>query len=265
MKKTDQIWDRKSLYLRLIKVLYEAGIGHIGSCLSCMDILIAIYSKVKKKDDKFLFSKGHAAPALYVVLNKMGKINDEEMQTFHKNGTRLASHPTKHFPDEIPFPTGSLGHGLSLSCGMALKMKHEKSKNWVYCLMSDGECNSGQVWEAALFAAAKKLDNLIVIVDKNGLQAFGRTKKVLGDASSVSKWKAFGFNVLKCDGHSIDEVEKVVLKLKKMKNGKPGIVIAKTVKGKGVNFMENKLEWHYWPLDKKLYEKAVEQIERNIK
>jgi transketolase len=264
MQKIESNNVKQKLYCNLIDLVYKAKVGHIGSCLSCLDLLYHVAKIQCQPGDKFILSKGHAAPALYIVLNELGEISDGQLQTFHTNGTKLATHPTQHFKKCIPFPTGSLGHGLSLSCGIAQVMKYKNEKNKVFCIISDGECNCGQLWEAAQYASAKKLDNLIVVIDKNKIQAFGKTKEVLGDSASAAKWKAFGFNVLECDGHKDEDLKKIFNKAYEFKNKKPTVIIAKTIKGHGISFMENKIEWHYWPLNEKQYKKAITQIKKKI-
>jgi len=258
---------RKEIYKKLITLMYEKKAGHIGSCLSCLDILIELFLFNLKKEDRFLLSKGHAVPDLYVILNYLGKISDKDLLTFHTNSTKLPAHVPPRFNEQIPFPSGSLGHGLSLSCGIAqgikFKSKNKKKIPKVYCLISDGECNEGQVWEGAQYASAKKINNLVILVDNNRLQAFGKTADVLGRSTTIEKWKAFGFNVIECDGTSPKDIKKALLKSNR-NSKKPIVIIFKTIKGNGVSFMENKIEWHYKTLDEELYLKAIASIEKNI-
>lgn len=223
-----------------------------------------------RKEDRLIFSKGHAAPALYVVLNKMGKISDLELSTFHKNGTKLPGHTPIGLDDSIPFPSGSLGHGLSLACGIAqgvkyLNKKSNKSLPTIFCLISDGECNEGQVWEAAQYASAKKISNLVVLIDNNGLQAFGKTKDVLGNGATVRRWEAFGFEVYESDGHNPKEIKKYLSKATMSKKEKPKVIIFNTIKGYGVDFMEGKIAWHYNTLTEDLYKKALVSIDKKVK
>ncbi len=200
-----------------------------------------------KPDDKFILSKGHAALALYVILNYQKKIPDEDLANYLQSGGRLGIHPSSAYPKDIPLATGSLGHGLSYACGLSkgYLLKKEKNIPKVYCLMSDGECNEGTVWEAALFASRYQLANLIVVIDKNNFQAFGQTKEVLGIAAHPDKWKAFGFNVFECDGHDLDKLDNVFCRIKKIKNRQPNVIIANTLRGKGIKSLENKLASNY--------------------
>lgn len=255
----------KDLHKKLLTLLYETKSGHIGSCLSCLDILTQLLISETKKGDKLVLSKGHAAPTLYVVMNYLKKITDKELKTYHQEGTKLPAHtPNYYFLEDIPFPTGSLGHGLSLSSGIAHAYKtfiSEKKNSKVFCLISDGECNEGQVWEAAQYASRFNLSNLIVLLDKNNLQAFGKTKEVLGDSASRQKWEAFGFEVFESDGHSLKNLGEIFKKVLASKTEKPKIIIFKTIKGHGVSFMENTLEWHYNVLTPELYEKAIKDLD----
>jgi len=255
---------QKDLYTRLLTLLYHSKAGHIGSCLSCLDILIQTLIFEMKSADQFVLSKGHAAPSLYVVLNHLGHISDRKLRTFHQDGTLLADHPPHNLTKMILFELGSLGHGLSLSCGMAhgLKMKSKGKKNAsrVFCLISDGECNEGQVWEAAQYASRQALDNLIVLIDKNRLQGFGRIEEVMGDGATRQKWEAFGFKVFVCSGHDLEIISKVYRQIRADKSRKPKVVIFETVKGKGVSFMEDRLEWHYYTLTEELFQKAIGEI-----
>lgn len=223
----------------------------------------------QKPEDIFIISKGHAAPAYYVVLNYLGKITDDELATFHNDGTKLPAHtPNYHFKDVIHFPTGSLGHGLSLSTGIAHAMKikshTEATLPWVYTLMSDGECNEGQVWEAMQYASQKKLSHLIVFIDKNKIQAFGRTKDVLGDSASEDKWSAFGFETIACNGHNLKDISRAIQQAKNSPSDKPKVIICDTVKGNGVSFMEDTIDWHYNVLDEQQYKIALDDIEKRI-
>ena len=246
----------------LLKLHFEANSGHIGCSLSCIDLLIAIL-KYMGTSDSFILSKGHAASALYVVLNEMGKITDAELQSYYKDGTTLPAHPAPAKISAISFATGSLGHGLPLAVGIAKAKKIKKESGHSFVLMSDGETNEGTTWEAAHFALSNHLDNLVVFVDKNGLQGFARTKDVLGDTAPLDLWRAIGFDVIEVDGHSIDLVLAAKESMLERNNGKPKLIIANTVKGKGVSFMENKLEWHYLPINKDLLQQALAEVKMN--
>ncbi|GAA4462323.1 transketolase [Nemorincola caseinilytica] len=247
------------LRLKILGLHHGAGSGHIGCSLSCIDIMISVL-KYKGAEDSFILSKGHAATALYTILNETGGIPDDAMDSFYKNDTTLPAHPAPGKYDAIPFATGSLGHGLPIATGIAKANKLKKSKGTSYVLMSDGETNEGTTWEAAHFAVANRLDNLLVLVDKNGLQGFGSTKDILGDTASGKIWETMGFDVREADGHDIGALLAAKNELLALKNGRPKLVIANTVKGKGVPYMENKMEWHYLPMNEQLYTEAIERI-----
>lgn len=237
---------------------------HIGSCLSCIDILIETLVFQMKSKDRFILSKGHASLALYVVFNYLKKISDKELSTYFEEGTHFGIHTPSTMPDLIPLATGSLGHGLSFAAGAALgyKMQDKKNPRHVYCLISDGECNEGAVWEAAQFATAKHIDNLTVIIDKNAVQALGKTKEVLGDGASVAKWRSFGFNVKVASGHSFTQLNGAFSELRKMSNGRPNMIIARTIRGRGIKSIENKVVSNYTAVDKALYDKAVLNLKK---
>ncbi|MES2703047.1 MAG: transketolase [Bacteroidota bacterium] len=247
------------LRTKILELHHKANSGHIGCSLSCIDIMISIL-KYKEAGDTFILSKGHAATALYTILNEIGEIPDNMMDSFYKNATTLPAHPAALKYASIPFATGSLGHGLPLATGIAKAKRLKKDTGISYVLMSDGETNEGTTWEAAHFAVANKLDNLLIFVDKNGLQGFGSTKDILGDSASAKVWEAIGFEVQEVDGHNVAAMLDVKKKLGDNKNGKPKLLIAKTVKGKGVPHMEDRMEWHYLPLNDEMYVQAIDKI-----
>lgn len=249
--------------LRVLEMYFKANAGHIGCSLSCIDLMIASLINHRKENEVFLLSKGHAAAALYACLNEIGEISDAELETFYKNGTVLPAHPAPNKIKGIPFATGSLGHGLPIGTGIAQANKILGNDDFTYVLMSDGETNEGTTWEAGHYAVANQLDNLIVLVDKNGLQGFGNTNEVLGVSADVEKFRIIGFEVTEANGHDIEALTNLIAELKTHKNGKPKMIIANTVKGKGVSYMENRLEWHYLPMKPEQYELAVEDIKRN--
>lgn len=214
----------------------------------------------KREQDTFLLSKGHAAAALYACLNHTGEIADEVLETYYKNGTTLPAHPAPNQHKGIPFATGSLGHGFPIGAGIAQAGKLIGDDSRVYVLMSDGETNEGTTWEAAHFAVQRGLSNLIVLIDKNGLQGFDQTANVLGDTADVQTWKAIGFDTYVVDGHNVQDILDTIDQLNETDNGKPKVVIAKTVKGKGVSYMENRLEWHYLPMTPAQYEQATADV-----
>jgi transketolase len=243
--------------LRLLQMHYEAGVGHIGGNLSAIDILLALYHNVLQPDDAFVLSKGHAAGALYVTLWSMGRLSDEDLKTFHKDDTLLSAHPPASGLRDILFATGSLGHGPSLCCGLALARKLRGDASRVYCLTSDGEWDEGSNWEALIFARQKALDNLTLIVDLNGLQGFGTTAEVADLGSLAQKFREFGWDVDEIDGHDIQAITAAAGHM----GSRPRAIIASTIKGNGVSFMANRMEWHYLPLTKELFEQGIREIE----
>lgn len=241
---------------RALEMVHRARAAHIGSSLSAADILAVLYSGVLRVDpkrpdwpqrDRFLMSKGHAAAALYAILAERGFFPREWLQTYCADGGRLAGHVTARGVPGVEVSTGALGHGLSIACGMALGARRGGQSWRVFVLLSDGECDEGSVWEAALFAAHHRLDNLVAIIDYNKLQGFGAVGDVLRLEPLGAKWQAFGWAVRECDGHDHGQLARGLGPLP-FEPGKPSLLLAHTVKGKGVGFMENELAWHYrWP------------------
>ena len=253
----------KSECLRKILALYKkADAGHIGASLSCLDILVFLYFATMNEADRFVLSKGHAALALYVVLAKKGFIDESVLDTYYHEGTLLGAHPPcSSRLKGIPFGTGSLGHGLSLAAGFALANRFIKKDNRIYCLLSEGDCDEGSTWEAALFASQQRLRNLYVIIDNNNLQGFGKSQDVLDLEPLSDKWKSFNFDVSTAEeGNSFRSLHTAFVSIDNNKSDKPKCIIAKTVKGKGISFMENKLEWHYLPMSEEQYRQALREI-----
>jgi len=253
---------------KIVKMHAISNTSHIGSALSCVDILAGLYFSILRIDpknpnyknrDRFILSKGHAASALYATLAQRGFFSEEILEQYCIDGGKLSGHSTKACVPGVEASTGSLGHGLSIGIGMALAAKYDASKYRVFVLLSDGECDEGSVWEAAMFASHHKLDNLIAIIDYNKIQAFGRTKEVLNLEPFVDKWKAFGWEVKEIDGHDFQEILHV-LKGIPFKEGKPSIAIAHTVKGKGISFMEDEVLWHYKSPNKEQLEIALREL-----
>lgn len=244
---------------RLLQMHYESGVGHIGGNLSCVDILMTLYHEVLHAEDAFVLSKGHAAGALYVTLWSKGVLSDDDLRTFHKDGTRLSGHPPVQGIPEIPFATGSLGHGLSLSCGLALAKKLKQEPGHVYCLMSDGEWNEGSNWEALIFLKHHRLDNLTFIVDLNALQGMGPTHEIADIAPLADKFRTFGVRTVEVDGHDCDLLGAAL----RQRESEPIAMVAKTTKGKGVTFMENRFEWHYLPIrEEGQYRQAILELSK---
>jgi len=234
-------------------MVHKANASHIGTCLSIADILAVLYTGVLRVDstrpdwpdrDRFILSKGHGAAILYAVLAERGFFPKEWLDTYCQDGAHLAGHITHHNVPGVEVSTGSLGHGLPICCGMALAGKHDNQLYRVFALLSDGECDEGSTWEAALFATHHHLDNLIAIIDYNKIQSFGTVKEVLDLEPLAEKWRAFGWAVREIDGHDFGQIEDA-LKSIPFKISRPSCIIAHTVKGKGVSFMENQLAWHY--------------------
>ncbi len=243
----------RELRLRTIANSSKTGTPHLGSCLSCMDLLVFLYWQVLKIDpanpraptrDRFILSKGHAAPALFQVLAEKGFYPRSWLDNYGENGSIFAEHPPapSHLAG-IEAATGSLGHGLPLGLGMALASRINKLDYNVYAVLSDGECNEGSNWEAALLAAAQKVSNLTIFIDYNKWQATGRSNEVLGLAPLADKWRAFGWRTEEIDGHDFTAMARVLAEGKG--DERPKAVIAHTVKGKGVSFMEDDNNWHY--------------------
>ena len=238
----------------IVRMIAEAGSGHPGGSLSSADVLTALYfggilrhdPKNPKSEgrDRFVLSKGHAAPALYATLAEAGYFPTEELMTLRKLGSRLQGHPDSKKLPGVEVSTGSLGQGLSISAGMACGLRLAGSDASVFCLLGDGECQEGQVWEAAMFAAHQRLDNLVAIVDHNHLQIDGRIEDVCSPESLAAKFDAFGWKVMACDGNDMAQVVSTLEAAKAAKDGAPVAIVAETTKGKGVSFMEGQAGWH---------------------
>jgi transketolase len=254
----------------MLVLAHRTRTPHIGPALSCVDILTALYSGVMKTDcrrpqmadrDRFILSKGHGALAMYACLAHAGFLSRKTLFSYCAEGSPLAEHPLAHQFPCIEFATGSLGHGLAVGAGMAMASRLSKERYRVFVLMGDGECDEGSVWEAAGFASSRKLDNLIAIVDCNKLQATDRCEELSGGYDLTQVWRSYGWEAFEVDGHDLPRMRKVYTRAF-FKIPKPKVIIAHTVKGKGVSFMENDLEWHYrWP-DARDLEKALGELNR---
>lgn len=252
--------DASAIRRKLIDLHFKARSAHIGSGLSAIEILVYAYRKMVPEGARFILSKGHAGAALYTTLNRVGLMSDAELESYYTDGTYLPGHPAARGCELIPAATGSLGHGLPIANGMAYaRKKLAGTSQRVVCLLSDGECNEGSTWEAALFASHHGLNNLVCIVDANGWQGFGRTEDVLKLEPFQKKWEAFGFHCKEIDGHNFDELHEA---LHFIPPAKPLCVIAKTIKGKGISFMEDTLEWHYRSMNEAQYRAAVQDLEK---
>ena len=249
----------------ILEQSFRAHVGHIGSALSIADLLAVLYSSVLKVDspsdperDRFILSKGHAALALYASVYLRGFISYNELNSYCSDGTYFGTHPEHRVPG-IDFCTGSLGLGLSYGVGAALAARLQNSSRRVFVLVSDAECNEGSTWEAVMLASHHHLSNLVAIVDLNGQQAFGYTNQVLNMSPMSARWSAFGWNVHEIDGNDPHEVERMINGLN-YQTSPPHAIIAHTIFGKGVSFMENMLKWHYLPMSEDEYKSAVKNL-----
>lgn len=259
----------KQIRKNIIEMLGHAKSGHPGGSLDLAEIMAVLYFAEMKYDfsqpqwaerDYFILSKGHAAPALYAVLAEGGIIFPAELLTLRQLGSRLQGHPDKKKLPGVEASTGSLGQGFAIASGVALGLKADKKPNRVYAVLGDGELNEGIIWEAAMSAAHYKLDNLVAIVDNNGLQIDGKNEDVMSLGDIAAKFRAFGFAVFNVDGHDIESLLQVFQQAREIK-GQPVAIIAKTVKGKGISFMENQVGWHGTPLKDEDFAKAKAELE----
>lgn len=256
-------------------MVHRVNSSHIGCCLSIADILSVLYGKVLRVSpstfahpnrDRFILSKGHAAAIYYAVLAHAGFFDVEELETYYRNGSHLAGHATSHGVPGVECSTGSLGHGLSIGCGLALAQATKHAQNSTeeedcpstFVLLGDGECNEGSVWEAISFAAHKRLTNLIAIVDCNGIQSLGSCDEVQDMSPLKSRWEAFGWDVLECNGHAHEDLIQNFMHARQRRS--PVCILAATIKGKGVSFMENKLAWHYKSPNAEQLEIALQEV-----
>jgi transketolase len=256
--------------LQIRKIIIDeskrANVGHIGSALSIADIIAVLFNGVLHKPgtsspdrDRFILSKGHAALALYAALHLRGILSREKIRTYCADGSLLGVHP-EHQLEGIDFSTGSLGLGLSMGAGVALAARMRSADYRCFVLVSDAECNEGSLWETIMFAGHHKLSNLVAIIDDNGQQALGKTKDILDLGPLGEKWRAFGWNVSEVDGHNPEDLATALVDLD-TESGRPHVIHAHTVSGKGVSFMEGKVEWHYLPLSDEQYERAHKDLE----
>jgi len=253
-----QISDRiRQARQRLVRMHYEAGIGHLGGNLSCLDAMMVLHHTVLRPEDAFVLSKGHSVGAYYIVLWSLGLLSDADLKTFCRDGTRLPGHPSCHAQPEILFSTGSLGHGLSLAVGLALSGKLRHRHRTVWCLMSDGEWQEGACWEALILARRNDLDNLVVLVDVNRLQGFGTTEDVARFSDLPERIAGFGVQVTRVPGHNVTELCSA---LSPVPGHGPRVLCLETVKGHGLSFFENRMESHYLPLTETQYLQARQEL-----
>jgi len=262
----------KKIRRHTIDMTHKARASHVGSSLSMVELLVVLYKKILRVDparpdwperDRFILSKGHGCASYYAVLAEMGFFPVEWLDTFYADGSRLPGHATHTYVPGVEISTGSLGHGLSVATGMALAAKRDNKSYRVFCMLSDGECDEGSTWEPILFAPQHHLDNLVAIVDYNKIQSLGTVKEVIDLESLAAKWRAFGWAVREIDGHDLEAVALALSSLP-FEPGRPSCLIAHTVKGKGVSFMEDKLLWHYRSPQGEEYDAAIAELERKV-
>lgn len=258
----------RKVRLHCLNMVYRGRSGHIGSMLSTADVYSVLYTRVlnvspeqpeKESRDRFILSKGHGGAALLATLAERGFFPMEWLNGYYQDNGKLSGHISHHIPG-VEFSTGSLGHGLPVACGMAMAAKQAKKTHRVFCMVSDGDLNEGSSWEAIMLAGQHRWDNLIMLVDYNRLQALGASEDIIDLEPLAPKLEMFGWKVAAVDGHDCEAIEDVLLKLP-LESGRPSAVIFKTVKGKGVSFMENDYKWHYGGLTAELLEQAIKEVE----
>jgi len=274
MRKRPDINELKEKAIKIrstiLKMLQIAGSGHTGGSLSEVEIILTLYKyemshNSKKPEweqrDRFILSKGHGCPTLYAVLADCGYFSEDLLWTLRKMGSKLQGHPQRNVPLGLEASTGSLGQGLSIALGLALAAKMDKKDFRTYCLMGDGELQEGQIWEAAMMASFNKLDNLCGIVDNNKIQIDGFLKDVMNVEPLAEKWESFGWEVIRVDGHDVVGLMDAFDKVREIK-GKPSVILADTIKGKGISFMENKASWHGVAPKEDEVEKALVELKK---
>ena len=258
----------RKVRLHCLNMVYRGKSGHIGSMLSTADVYSVLYTRVlnvfpeqpeKESRDRFILSNGHGGAALLATLAERGFFPMEWLNGYYQDNGKLSGHISHHIPG-VEFSTGSLGHGLPVACGMAMAAKQAKKTHRVFCMVSDGDLNEGSSWEAIMLAGQHRWDNLIMLVDYNRLQALGASEDIIDLEPLAPKLEMFGWKVAAVDGHDCEAIEDVLLKLP-LESGRPSAVIFKTVKGKGVSFMENDYKWHYGGLTAELLEQAIKEVE----
>lgn len=256
-----------------VEMTHLSGGSHIGSVMSVADLMAVLYNDIANVDpknpkmpnrDRVILSKGHAGASVYAALAERGFFDTEELKTHYQNGSRLSGHVSHKGVPGVEFSTGSLGHGLPVAAGMAMAAKKDNKEHKIFVILGDGECDEGSVWEAALVAHHYELDNLIAIVDHNKMQSLDFCENTIKLSPFADKWKSFGWNVLDIDGHNHDELRKAFLSAKENK-GTPTVIIANTIKGKGISFMENDILWHYrFPHDGEEYDGCLKELHETM-
>ena len=253
-----------SIKKRFLAMYKRANAGHIGSSLSCAEILTFLRVGWMRDGDTLVLSKGHAAAALYALLAELGQLTEAELDSFCQDGTRLSALPPFNAIEQIPFATGSLGHGLSVSAGMALGAALKREERRYFCVTSDGELDEGSVWEAALFIAHRKLENLVWVIDRNRIQGIGRTEEVMALEPLDAKLRAFGYHVVVADGHDFPGLLAAREECRRAldSGGAPIAIIANTFKGNGVSYMRDTVDSHYLPMSDEGYARAIDEVTR---
>ncbi|MDQ0360187.1 transketolase [Breznakia pachnodae] len=260
--------NAKEIRRAVLDTCYASSAGHVGGSLSSTDILNVLYNHVMNVDpsnpdndtrDRFVLSKGHIAESLFCTLSIRGYFPKEDLKSFSQFKSKYIGHPNNKISG-IEMNTGALGHGLSVAVGMAIAAKQDEKPYYTYVLMGDGELAEGSIWEAAMAASHYKLDNLVAIIDRNGLQISGATEDVMSLEQLHDKWSAFGFHVISVNGHNYKDLIQVFDEAKAI-TGKPIVIIADTIKGKGVSFMENNAKWHHGVMDEEQYKQAIKEVE----
>ncbi len=251
-----------SVKKRMLEMYHAANAGHIGCSLSCTEILVFLKFAWMRADDRLVLSKGHAAALLYSVLAEAGDISEETIASFYHDGTILPAHPPVNQVKQIPFATGSLGHGLSLSAGMAFGARIKGDSRKYFCVTSDGELDEGSTWEAAMFIAHHRLTNLFWLIDRNRIQGIGKTEDVLQLEPLKDKLQAFGFHVTEADGHDFGSLDRARKGSSDpaLTGGKPGVIICSTIKGHSVSYMEDTVDCHYLPMKDAQYRQAIDEL-----
>lgn len=252
--------NRPLLRRRLLQLHFDAKVGHLGGNLSCLDIMATLFSVMNWQQDQFVLSKGHSAGALYTALWSVGRMSEDELRTFHQDDSVIGGHPSALFKSEIPFFTGSLGHGLGLATGLALAKKLQKKSGQVYVLLSDGEWQEGSTWEALHFAQHHGLSNLTVLVDFNLLQGFGRVDEVMSMQDLPERIAAMGIQSQRCPGHQLGRIYDAFSKPTKSFE----VVFFETKKGHGISFMEDRVDWHYWTMSEVQYQQALGEVDSQL-
>lgn len=242
---------------RLLQLHFEAKVGHLGGNLSCIDMMSTLFERMDWSKDRFILSKGHSAGALYIALWNAGRMTEAELKQFHQDNTMVGGHPSAHFKPEIPFFTGSLGHGFGLGCGLALAKKLKNESGHVYVLMSDGEWQEGSNWEALNFALHHQLDNLTILTDFNQIQGFGRLRETMSMHNLPDRVRAQGAWTSTTSGHDADAIGRAL----DSNTGQFRALFFETLKGYGITFMQDQVDWHYWTMNDEQFQKAISEID----